>query len=69
LRRRRFLRQKDLGIFPSHARLPHPHPESYPWEEADQDDMDLRMAVYAALGDRVDQGICRILDTLREFGQ
>ncbi len=69
LRRRRFARQKELGLFPSSLRLSPRHPESYPWPEADQDDMDLRMAVYAAMIDRVDQGIGRILAALRETGE
>jgi arylsulfatase A-like enzyme len=69
LRRRRFARQKELGLFPATTRLSPRHPESYPWEEADQDDMDLRMAVYAAMVDRLDQGIGRIVAALRETGR
>lgn len=69
LRRRRFARQKSMGLFPAHTRLSVRHPEGYPWKEADQDDMDLRMAVYAAMIDRMDQGIGRILDSLRRTGR
>ncbi len=68
LRRRRLARQKELGLFAPELRLSPRHPESYPWEEADQDDMDLRMAVYAAMIDRVDQGIGDILAALNETG-
>lgn len=44
--------------------------ESHPWEdEFDKEGMDLRMAVYAAMVDRMDQGIGRVLAALRERGQ
>ena len=69
LRRRRFSRQKELGLFPSSLRLSPRHPESYAWEEAGQEDMALRMAVYAAMIDRVDQGIGQIFTALRETGE
>jgi arylsulfatase A-like enzyme len=69
LRRRRFALQKSLGLFGSAARLSVRHAESYPWEDADQEQMDLRMAVYAAMIDRMDQGIGRILDALRRTGR
>ena len=69
VRRRRFARQKEIGLFPASLRLAPRHPESYAWEEADQEDMALRMAVYAAMIDRVDQGIGGILAALRETGE
>jgi len=66
LRRRRFLKQKAMGLFGKDTRLSPRDTESYPWEEADLDDMDLRMAVYAAMIDRVDQGIGQIREALRK---
>jgi len=69
LRRLRFARQKELGLFSNSLRLSPRHPESYAWEEADQEDMALRMAVYAAMIDRVDQGIGQLLAALRETGE
>jgi len=44
----------------------------YPWDSlsaAQQDSLDLEMAVYAAMIDRMDQNIGRVLDWLREKGQ
>lgn len=44
----------------------------YPWEslsEAQKDSLDLEMAVYAAIIDRMDQNIGRVLDKLRENGK
>ncbi len=69
LRRRRLDTLKRLGILPSGTRLSPRHPESYPWEEADQDDMDLRMAVYAAMIHRVDHGMGTLLAALRDTGR
>jgi len=70
LRRRRLARQKELGLFPSDTKLPPRHPDSYPWEEEkNQENMDLRMAVYAAMVDRMDRGVGTILETLRRTGQ
>lgn len=69
LRRRRFARQKELGLFPPELKLSPRDAESYPWEEADQEDMSLRMAVFAAMIDRVDQGVGRILSALRQTGE
>jgi len=69
LRRRRFAAQKQMGFFPAQAQLSPRHPESYDWAAADQDDMDLRMAVYAAMIERMDRGIGQVLDALRESGR
>ena len=50
LRRRRLARQIELGLFPAGTQLAPRHAESYPWEkETNKDNMDLRMAVYAAM--------------------
>jgi arylsulfatase A-like enzyme len=44
--------------------------EFLPWENvADHDTWDLKMAVYAAMVDRLDQNIGRLLARLRELGQ
>jgi arylsulfatase A-like enzyme len=66
LRRRRFTAQKQMGLFPPGLQLSPRHPDNYDWAEADQDDMDLRMAVYAAMVERMDQGIGKVLQTLRD---
>jgi arylsulfatase len=41
-----------------------------PWDEVEnKDEWDLRMAVYAAMVDRVDQGLARVVDALERNGQ
>ena len=67
LRQKRFKRMKELKIIPEHSKLA-------PWKmrkwdslsAAEQDDMDLRMATYAAMIDIVDQNVGRLVDTLKE---
>ena len=44
--------------------------DAVPWEtlsQAKRDEMDLRMAIYAAQIDRMDQNIGRLIDSLRQF--
>jgi arylsulfatase len=70
LRRRRLTRQIELGLFPRDTKLPPRHPESYPWEkETNPENMDLRMAVYAAMIDRMDRGVGRVMEALKKTGQ
>ncbi len=70
LRRRRLARQKKMGLFEPDLELSPRDEESYPWEdEPRKEHMDLRMAVYAAMIDRVDQGIGRLLEVLRAQGR
>jgi arylsulfatase A-like enzyme len=68
LREERFVRQKQLGIVPQDAELSPLHESTVKWkpEDAGSTDMDLRMAVYAAMIDRMDQGIGQVLAALRE---
>ena len=70
LRRKRHERMKALGIVdPAWKVAPSDAP---PWDKvpADQrDELDLRMAIYAAQVDRMDQGIGRIVEALRKTGQ
>ncbi|MBC8167568.1 MAG: arylsulfatase [Bryobacteraceae bacterium] len=57
--------QKEWGLSPRGEGIP-------PWEDltaAQKDDFDLRMSVYAAQIDRMDQGIGRVVDTLKRTGQ
>ncbi len=71
IRRKRFDKQKRLGLFPQAMTLP-PMPAHVPiWEEltARQREFEsFRMAIYAAMVDRVDQNIARMVDHLRERG-
>ena len=71
LREQRHAKQKELGfvdedwlLSPRDARAP-------AWDsldEAKQDEMDLRMAIYAAMVDRVDQNLGNFVDFLQEQG-
>lgn len=69
LREERYKRQLDLGIIDPKWKLS-PRDEQVPaWDSVtNKEDWALRMAVYAAMIDRMDQGIGRVLQTLRETG-
>ena len=89
IRRERFKRQKELGLFPPDTQLSPPedninqfrgHPPGFkrerelfsiyrPWDslsKQEKDDMDLEMAVFAAMIDRMDQNIGRVVSKLEE---
>ncbi|MEM7655483.1 MAG: arylsulfatase [Bacteroidota bacterium] len=70
MRKERYQRQVDMGLIDA-ERYPLSGFDSraYPWEEANHEFEDLRMAVYAAMIDRVDQNIGRLLSTLEEQGE
>jgi len=71
-RRQRLERQKELGILPDDLKLPPPDERVKKWEQlsqAEKDTLDKKMAVYAAQVDRMDQGIGRIVDKLRDIGE
>lgn len=63
LRRQRYRRQIELGLISSEWELS-ARPDSIPaWDSLDaatQDEMDLKMAVYAAMIDRVDQNVGKL---------
>lgn len=65
LRQARHQRQIEMGLIDPAWKLPGPEPEVKPWESRDQDWEDLRMSTYAAMVDRMDQGIGRILESLK----
>ncbi len=70
LREERFARQRSIGLYDSRARLSPRDPEAPAWDTVtDQDEWDLRMAVYAAMVDRVDQGLGRVVESLERNGQ
>jgi arylsulfatase len=71
LRQRRFARQKELGLLPRDIQLSPRDPVARAWSdvpEAERDEWDLRMAVYAAMIDCMDQGIGRVLESVRKLG-
>ncbi len=67
LRQKRIARQAELNFFPQQWKPADRDPLVYDWQTADHDWEDLRMAVYAAMVDRVDQNIGRVLQTLKEL--
>jgi arylsulfatase len=71
VREARFARQKQAGIVAADAELP-AYPENLPqWDSlspAQRDLEDLRMAVYAAMVERMDAGIGRLLKDLNQRG-
>ncbi len=71
LREQRFAGQKALGIIPAVTELSPRDPEARPWAEipeAERADWDQRMAVYAAMIDCMDQGIGKVLQTVKQMG-
>ncbi len=72
LRKRRLAKQKELGLFADSVQLS-PRTSRIPdWEslsEAKRDEMDLKMAIYAAMIDRVDQNIGKLITYLKQSDQ
>lgn len=70
LRKQRYQRQIEMGLI-EEGRFPLSGTDSqaYDWESSDQEFEDLRMAVYAAMIDRVDQNIGRLMAKLEELGE
>jgi len=70
IRRRRFQRMKAMGIIgPNHKLTPR---ESTAWDqlpEEQKDAEDLKMAVYCAMIDRVDQNLGRVFMKVKELGE
>jgi len=67
LRRQRHARQIELKLIDPKWALPGPDERVYDWDASDHKWEDRRMAVYAAMVDRMDQDIGRVLQTLREL--
>ena len=69
LRKKRHQRQIEMGLIDPKWKLPGRDEETGSWkEEKNKQYEDLRMAVYAAMIDSMDQGIGRILEALKETG-
>ena len=70
LREARLLRMRDMGILNEGWALTPRDPSQPPWAETQNKEWNQRrMEVYAAQIDRMDQGIGRIVETLKETGQ
>jgi arylsulfatase len=68
LRQQRHARQIAMGLIDPKWPLPPADSRSYDWAGANQDWEDLRMATYAAMVDRMDQNIGKLLQTLKDLG-
>ncbi len=67
-RQQRFEKQKELGLISADTKLSPPDHEN--WDTIkNKEAEDLKMAVYAAQVDRMDQNIGRLISTLRQNGQ
>lgn len=69
VRERRYQKMKELGIISPRQELSPLDEETADWEKlsaGQQDTMDLKMAIYAAMIDIMDQGIGQIIQTLEE---
>jgi arylsulfatase A-like enzyme len=76
LRAERFARQQELGILPDGAELPPRNAEANhdvrAWDDLDERERALfarHMEVYAAMVDRMDQNVGRLVRSLEELGQ
>ncbi len=70
LRRQRFARQADVGIRADNWVLSERDPSVPAWEDAEDKALwERRMEVYAAMIDCLDQGVGRVMRTLRDLGQ
>jgi arylsulfatase A-like enzyme len=72
LRQERYQRMLELGIIDSSAKLSPADRSSPDWESLSSEEKsqwDLRMAVYAAMIDRMDQNIGKLIDNLRRTGE
>lgn len=71
LRQSRYERQIELGLIDRNWKLSPKTPEIPEWDSLDekkQDEMDLKMAVYAAMVDRVDQNVGKLTSFLHDKG-
>ncbi|OAQ40352.1 sulfatase [Pedobacter psychrophilus] len=72
IRKTRFAKQKELGMFPANAVMSDRDSEIPAWSEIPENkknDMAKRMAIYAAQIDVMDQGIGRIIKELKTTNQ
>ena len=70
LRRERHRRLVREGLISDQSELPPRSPHAPAWDEVpDKEAWDLKMAVYAAMVDRMDQNIGRLMETVRSLGR
>ncbi len=69
LRKERYKRMIEMGLVNRNWKMTPRDPETWPWaEEKNKELMDLKMAIYAAQIDSMDQGIGRVVSTLKKTG-
>ncbi len=71
LRKRRYAKQLEMGLFDAKTcRMSPRDDKARAWADAkDKDAWDLKMAVYAAMIDRMDQNIGKVMAKLRQLGK
>ncbi|MFC1543383.1 arylsulfatase [Candidatus Neomarinimicrobiota bacterium] len=70
MRQARFARLQEMGIIGKNWSISPRNDHVTPWDEVENKvEMDLKMAIYAAQVDRMDQGIGKILDALKATGK
>jgi arylsulfatase len=72
IRRQRFARQLELGLFPRDLRLPPPNEDVLAWDEQTPEDQALfsrMMEVYAGMVASVERSTARLLSLLDELGE
>lgn len=69
-REARFARQVEIGMFPRSTKLAPLDPKTPNWQSVEnKQEMDLRMAIHAAMVHLVDEGIGRVVAKLKELGE
>lgn len=71
MRKARFAKQREIGLADEAWKLSRRDPMSKPWDEMSeeqQEDLALRMAVYAAQVDSIDQNVGRLVEKLKAKG-
>ncbi len=68
MREQRWARLQQMGLAADNWKLSDEDSRAYGWDDADQDHEDLRMAVYAAMIDSMDQNIGRLRKALEDAG-
>ncbi len=69
LRQQRYERMIKMGLISSEWKMSPRDTSTWPWDdEKNKELLDLKMAIYAAQIDRMDQGIGKVLDTIKEIG-
>ena len=72
LRKTRFANQLKQGLFPAGTVCSKPDPRTRDWNtlsNAEKDQQDLLMSVYAAMIDRIDQNVGKLVAKIRSLGQ